>query len=64
MTSATEITNPAGVGCPVVEQESVEQPLVSKNVGGGGQYFDIISSSSSLSLLRAHEGWSNGTNGT
>ena len=38
---ATEINNPAGVGCPVVEQESVEQPLVSKNVGGGGQYFDI-----------------------
>jgi len=26
---------PAGVGCPTVEQESVEQPLVSKNVGGG-----------------------------
>jgi len=24
-----------GVGCPTVEQESVEQPLVSKNVGGG-----------------------------
>ena len=24
-----------GVGCPAVEQESVEQPLVSKNVGGG-----------------------------
>ena len=41
ITTATEINNPAGVGCPVVEQESVEQPLVSKNVGGGGQYFDI-----------------------
>ena len=41
ITTATEINNPVGVGCPVVEQESVEQPLVSKNVGGGGQYFDI-----------------------
>ena len=28
--------NHPGVGCPAVEQESVEQPLVSKNVGGGG----------------------------
>ena len=27
--------NHPGVGCPAVEQDSVEQPLVSKNVGGG-----------------------------
>ena len=29
------LTCSKGVGCPAVEQESVEQPLVSKNVGGG-----------------------------
>ena len=30
-----QLTDSKGVGCPTVEQESVEQPLVSKNVGGG-----------------------------
>ena len=30
-----QLTFSKGVGCPTVEQESVEQPLVSKNVGGG-----------------------------
>ena len=30
-----QLTYYKGVGCPTVEQESVEQPLVSKNVGGG-----------------------------
>ena len=34
--------NHAGVGCPTVEQESVEQPLVSKNVGGGWSYCNIV----------------------
>ena len=29
------LTCSKGVGCQAAEQESVEQPLVSKNVGGG-----------------------------
>ena len=44
--------NPAGVGCPTVEQESVEQPLVSKNVGGGQSHCDNLLRS--LNLIKIY----------
>ena len=44
-----QLTFSKGVGCPTVEQESVEQPLVSKNVGGG-----LLQEQSSHSIATDH----------